>query len=188
MSRSIPMLGISAYSGTGKTTLLKQVIPLLKEKGLRITVIKHAHHNFELDIPGKDSYELRKSGADQTIICTKNQLAQITDFDQQQAEPSLEDIVASLDPERVDLVLVEGYKNSKFSKIELNRQARAKPYRYPDDPLIIALACDHAPPPDCTIKVLDINDYAGVADFIYQDFYQLLVADRKRGSQGSLAR
>ena len=86
MNSSIPMLGFSAYSGTGKTTLLRQVIPILKAKGLRIAVIKHAHHDFDLDMPGKDSYELRKAGADETIICTMTRMARISEFENPQQE------------------------------------------------------------------------------------------------------
>ena len=78
MTSNIPILGFSAYSGTGKTTLLCQIIPALKRRGLRVSVIKHAHHDFDLDFPGKDSYELRKSGADQTVICTMSRMATIT--------------------------------------------------------------------------------------------------------------
>ena len=80
MTSNIPILGFSAYSGTGKTTLLRQIIPALKQRGLRVSVIKHAHHDFDLDFPGKDSYELRKSGADQTVISTMSRMATITEF------------------------------------------------------------------------------------------------------------
>ena len=171
MSISIPKIGFSAYSGTGKTTLIKQVIPLLKAEGLRITVIKHAHHNFELDIPGKDSYELRKSGADQTIICTATRMAVISEFANSALEPSLERIIASLDPDEVDIVLVEGYKHFRFSKIELHRKSLGKPYMHLNDDSIIAIACDAALPHSTNIPVLDINNFESIARFIYQDFY-----------------
>ena len=121
-----PILGFSAWSGTGKTTLLRQLIPALKARGLRVSVIKHAHHHFDLDFPGKDSYELRKAGAAQTVICTTTRMATITEFDRPEDEPDLWHIVESLD-QRVDLILIEGYKDLRFPKIELHRAAVGKP-------------------------------------------------------------
>jgi len=171
MTSSIPILGFSAYSGTGKTTLLRQIIPALKQRGLRVSVIKHAHHDFDLDFPGKDSYELRKSGADQTVICTMTRMAMITEFAKPGDEPDLEQLVASLDSSRADIVLVEGYKDIRFPKIELHRAALRKPYLYQNDDSVIAIACDTQPPAGIAIPVLDINDIEGIARFIYDDFY-----------------
>ena len=167
-----PMIGFSAFSGTGKTTTLKQIIPLLKAKGLRITVIKHAHHHFDLDQPGKDSFELRKAGADQTVICTTTRMAVITEFPTAEGEPGLEQIVASLDLEYIDLILVEGYKHLAFPKIELHRKAVNKPYLYPEDSSIIAIACDAELPEPTSIPVLDINDVEGIAELIVERFGQ----------------
>ena len=163
---SIPLIGFSAFSGTGKTTLLKQVIPLLKQKGLRIAVIKHAHHHFDLDQPGKDSFELRKAGADKTIICTTTRMAVITEFPTPDAEPSLQEIIDTIDPERFDFILVEGYKHLPFPKIELHRKSVGKPYLYHEDPDIIAIACDAELPEPTSILVLDINDIEGIAELI----------------------
>lgn len=171
IASKIPMVGFSAFSGTGKTTLLTRLIPILKGKGLRIAVIKHAHHDFDLDKPGKDSYELRKSGADQTIICTHTRMASITEFDDPKREPGLEQIAAGLDAQRVDLILVEGYKQVCFSKIELHRAAMGTPLLYPNDDNIIAIACDSSLDVEVTIPQLDINDVDSIAEFIYQDFY-----------------
>jgi molybdopterin-guanine dinucleotide biosynthesis protein MobB len=168
---SVPILGFSAYSGTGKTTLLRQIIPLLKARGLRVSVIKHAHHDFDLDFPGKDSYELRKAGAEQTVICTTTRMALVTEFNHPAEEPSLQQIIASLDTERVDIVLVEGYKDIRFPKIELHRQTMKTPYLHQLDDSIIALACDAELPADATIPVLDINDVEAIARYIYEDFY-----------------
>ena len=162
----IPMIGFSAYSGTGKTTTLKQVIPLLKQKGLRVAVIKHAHHDFDLDIPGKDSYELRKAGSDQTIICTTTRMAVITEFESPGDEPELEKIVSGIDADHIDLILVEGYKHIAFPKIELHRKVLNKPYLYPDDPTIFAIACDTRPTVETDITVVDINDIDAIADMI----------------------
>ena len=175
---TIPMIGFSAYSGTGKTTLIKQLIPLLKRNGLRIAVIKHAHHDFDLDQPGKDSYELRKSGADQTIICTFTRMASITEFENPAQEPKLHEIVAELDPARIDLILVEGYKQVCFDKIELHRSEMRTPLLFPNDSNIIAIACDTGVESEISIPRLDINDIESVAAFIYQDFY----LPRKPGS------
>lgn len=172
MKASIPILGFSAYSGTGKTTLLRQLIPLLKARGLRVSVIKHAHHHFELDFPGKDSYELRKAGADQTVICTTTRMALITEFDEPADEPELHEIIDSLDTERADIILVEGYKDIRFPKMELHREILGKPFLYQNDQSVIALACDAIPPADINIPVLDINDVEAIAHYIYHDFYQ----------------
>jgi molybdopterin-guanine dinucleotide biosynthesis protein MobB len=171
MSASVPILGFSAYSGTGKTTLLRQIIPALKARGLRVSVIKHAHHHFDLDFPGKDSYELRKSGAHQTVICTTTRMATITEFAAPVDEPDLHQIIASLDSTRVDIILVEGYKDIRFPKIELHRAQLAKPYLYTNDDSVIAIACDSPPPADTKIPVLDINDVEAIARFVYEDFY-----------------
>ena len=171
MISNMPVVGFSAYSGTGKTTLLTRVIPQLKSRGLKIAVIKHAHHHFDLDQPGKDSYVLRKSGANQTVICTHTRMALMSEFDKPEDDPSLEEIIESLNPAKSDLVLVEGYKHLKFSKIELHRKALGKPYLYPNDPAIIAIACD-APPSQATeIPIRDINDPEGIAKFIYEQIY-----------------
>ncbi len=163
---NIPMIGFSAFSGTGKTTLLKQVIPLLKQKGLHVAVIKHAHHHFDLDQPGKDSFELRKAGADKTIICTTTRMAVITEFATPEEEPSLQEIIDSIKVDRFDLILVEGYKHLPIPKIELHRKSVGKPYLYHQDADIFAIACDAELPEPSDIPVLDINDVQGIADLI----------------------
>ncbi len=170
MNAAPPILGFSAWSGTGKTTLLRQLIPALKARGLSVSVIKHAHHHFDLDFPGKDSYELRKAGAAQTVICTTTRMAMITEFDQPTDEPELAQIIATLDSDRVDMILVEGYKDVRFPKIELHRAELGKPLLYPGDDSIIALACDAEPPPDINLPLLDLNDIDAIARFICDDF------------------
>ncbi len=170
MTSTIPILGFSAWSGTGKTTLLRQLIPALKARGLQISVIKHAHHHFDLDFPGKDSYELRKAGAAQTVICTTTRMAMITEFDQPEDEPDLQQIIATLDSERVDMILVEGYKDIRFPKIELHRAELGKPLLYTNDDSIIALACSGSPPEGIQIPVLDLNDVGAIAAFIFEEF------------------
>ena len=160
----IPVLGFSAYSGTGKTTLLRQLIPLLKAAGVRVAVIKHAHHDFDIDIPGKDSYELRKAGADQVLIASDKRRALITETVPAR-EPELTELVASLDVSDVDLVLVEGFRHLPFSKIELHRPALGKPLIYPRDSSIIAIAFDE--PVDVRgLAQLDINNPKQISVFI----------------------
>lgn len=170
MKSPLPILGFSAWSGTGKTTLLRQIIPVLRARGLLVSVVKHAHHHFDLDFPGKDSYELRKSGADQTVICTTSRMAVITEFSDPAEEPDLQDILRMLDPHRADLVLIEGYKEVRFPKIELHRAELGKPWLYPNDNSIIALACDGEPPIDIAIPVLDLNNISAIANFIYDEY------------------
>ena len=170
MSKIVPILGFSAWSGTGKTTLLRQLIPALKARGLRVSVIKHAHHHFDLDFPGKDSYELRKAGATQTVICTTTRMAMITELEHPEDEPDLWQIIGAMDTAQVDIILVEGYKEMRFPKIELHRTEIGKPLLFPGDDTIIALACDGAPPADARIPVLDINDVDAIASFVVHDF------------------
>jgi len=163
----IPFIGICAYSGTGKTTLLTNLIPLLEQQGLRIGVIKHAHHNFEIDHKNKDSYKLRKSGAQQMLIASDNCIAKITPRNQQQV--TLEETLAQMDHDKLDLVLVEGFKHHHFPKIELHRHETNNPYIYIKDSSVIALACDHQPSQNPrNVPILDLNNPAELCKFIIQ--------------------
>jgi len=161
-----PLLGFVAFSGTGKTTLLTQLIPLLKTQGLKIGMIKHAHHRFDIDIPGKDSYELRKAGADQVLVASQQRWAMVTETPEQKGDPELSDMLAHLDLAELDLVLVEGFKHIAFPKLELHRPALGHPLLFPDDANILAIATD-APLVQATkLPVLDINQPESVATFI----------------------
>jgi molybdopterin-guanine dinucleotide biosynthesis protein B len=140
---SPPFVGLAAYSGTGKTTLLSQLIPLLKAKGLHIGVIKHAHHDFDIDYPKKDSYILRKAGAETILVASRKRTAIIIEHPEVRDEPSLEDALSKIPLEGLDLLLVEGFKHADYPKIELHRNALNKPYLYPNDKNIIAIATDH---------------------------------------------
>ncbi|MEJ2061395.1 MAG: molybdopterin-guanine dinucleotide biosynthesis protein MobB [Gammaproteobacteria bacterium] len=163
-----PLLGFAAWSGTGKTTLLVSLLPLLREQGLRIAVIKHAHHEFDIDKPGKDSYELRKAGAEQMLIASSRRWALMTE-NPTEAEPEIETLIDKLDPERYDLILVEGFKQAAIPKIELHRAVVGKPLFFPQDPNIIAVATD-APLTETTeLPVLDINAPADIAAFIIRN-------------------
>lgn len=137
----VPVLGFAAFSGTGKTTLLCQLIPILNERGLRLAVVKHSHHDIEMDKPGKDSYQLRQAGASQLVLAGKKR--SICFVEQQQvSDRSLSKQLNLLDSSSLDLVLVEGYRDEAFPKIELHRQQLGKPLLYPNDENIIALVSD----------------------------------------------
>lgn len=165
--RSAPVLGFAAYSGTGKTTLLTRLIPLLRERGTRIAMIKHAHHNFDIDQPGKDSYELRKAGAEQMLITSSRRWALMVERETP-ADPVLAEMIARLDHSDVDLVLVEGFKHEAFPKIELHRPGLGKPLLFPEDPDILAVASDVPERIATELPVLDLNDPTAIAAFIDQ--------------------
>ena len=166
VSSAIPLLGFAAFSGTGKTTLLRQLIPLLNKKGIQLAVIKHAHHRFDIDIPGKDSYEIRKAGAQQVLVSSRNLMAlmevQATDI----IEPQLGDLIPRINTKTINLILVEGFKDEVFPKIELHRPSIGKPLLHPNDDNIIAIATDSQKNIAQSIVQLDLNDIQGLADYI----------------------
>ena len=164
-----PVLGFAAFSGTGKTTLLRQLLPILKGRGLRVGIIKHAHHRFEIDIPGKDSYELRKAGASQMLITSGHRWAMMVDREVE-GDPKLQEAIDQLNQSELDLILVEGFKHESFPKIELHRPAVGKPLIYPNDPDIIAVATDGDLPEGIELPVLDINDVQAMVDFVLTRF------------------
>ena len=160
-----PILGFAAYSGTGKTTLLTRVIPLLREQGLQVALVKHAHHDFEPDRPGKDSYELRKAGAGQVLVASYKLWALFRE-DGDEDEPVLADLVQHLDRRNLDLILVEGFKHEDIPKIELHRPVMGLGPIYPTDPNIIAIATDGEISQPTELTVLDLNNPKAVAGFI----------------------
>ncbi|MEO5702707.1 MAG: molybdopterin-guanine dinucleotide biosynthesis protein MobB [Gammaproteobacteria bacterium] len=162
---SLPLLGFAAYSGIGKTTLLTKLLPLFKTRGLRIGVIKHAHHNFDIDYPGKDSYELRKAGAVQMLVASDQRWALMVESEQPK-EPCLDELLAHLDHSKLDLILVEGFKHEAFAKIELHRSALGHPLLFPDDAAIVAIATDSDLCCEANITRLDINNEKAIFDFI----------------------
>jgi len=165
----VPILGFAAFSGTGKTTLLTQTIPILKHHGVRIGLIKHSHHNFQIDQPGKDSFRLREAGASPVMLVSTHRRAIITEISPEQ-EPRLDDQLKLLDQSELDLILVEGFKAEQFPKIELHRPSLNKPLLYPNDPNIIAIASDCTlETPDYLIQ-LDINQPEIIAAFILNQF------------------
>jgi len=163
----IPVLGFVAPSGTGKTSLLKELIKRLDDAGLRIGVIKQARDDFDLDRPGKDSYELRKAGVEHLLLASERQDAMVIERLEPQ-EPELDELLQLLDLERLDLVLVEGFRDSAVPKIELIRHSNTKPL-YLHDPAVIALAVDVSQArelPSCGLVLLDLNQPAVVAEFV----------------------
>ncbi|MFZ0469275.1 MAG: molybdopterin-guanine dinucleotide biosynthesis protein MobB [Thiogranum sp.] len=158
-----PVLGFAAYSGTGKTTLLIQLLPELKAEGLRIGMIKHAHHSFDVDKPGKDSYELRKAGAEQMLIASQQRWALMREYSQPR-EPVLEELITQLDRDQLDLILVEGFRSVPFPKIELHRPSTGNPLLHPRDSSIIAIASDE--PLETHLPVLDLNQPDAILAFV----------------------
>jgi molybdopterin-guanine dinucleotide biosynthesis adapter protein len=160
----LPVLGFVGYSGSGKTTLLCNLLPLLSARGLRIAVIKHAHHGFDIDHPGKDSYVLRKAGARQTLVASASRWALMTERESPQ-EPRLSELMPRLYLGSLDLVLVEGFKHELIPKIEVHRPALGHPLLFPHDAGIVAVAAD-AVLPAASVLVLDLNSPEQVAAFI----------------------
>jgi molybdopterin-guanine dinucleotide biosynthesis protein B len=155
------VFGFAGFSGSGKTTLIEQLIPRLVEAGLRISLIKHAHHAFDIDKPGKDSYRHREAGCTEVLVTSDRRWVMMHEL-RNEAEPTLEEQVARFSP--CDLVLVEGFKRAPIPKLEIHRPAHGRPFLYPEDPNIVAIASDA--PVDTSLPVLDINDPSAIAEFI----------------------
>jgi molybdopterin-guanine dinucleotide biosynthesis protein B len=166
---SLPVLGFAAFSGTGKTTLLTKLLPLLRAQGLRVGLVKHAHHGFDIDHPGKDSHELRLAGASPVLIASSVRRAMITERPTPR-DPVLAEELACFGSVDVDLILVEGFKRERFPKIELYRPALGHPLLFPQDHTIIAIATDAPLPARPPIPTLDLNRPDEIAAFILQDF------------------
>ncbi|MEG0101229.1 MAG: molybdopterin-guanine dinucleotide biosynthesis protein MobB [Citrobacter sp.] len=162
----IPLLGIAAWSGTGKTTLLKKLIPELCARGIRPGLIKHTHHDMDVDKPGKDSYELRKVGAAQTLVASQQRWALMTETPEQ-PDLDLAYLVSRMDASTLDLVLVEGFKHEPVAKILLFREGCGHaPEELAMDEYVIAVASDV--PLTMDIPLLDINDIQQIANFVTQ--------------------
>lgn len=159
------IIGFAGFSGSGKTTLLEKVIPLLTARGLRIAVIKHAHHKFDIDKPGKDSFRHREAGAGEVLVVSGFRWALMHELLNEE-EPSLEELCGRLAP--CDLVIVEGYKFSVIPKIEVHRSETGHPHLYQDDEHIVALATDA--PSESPLPHFDINDPQQIAGFIVKYF------------------
>lgn len=164
----IPVLGFCAHSsGIGKTTLLTQLIPALIQQGLRISVVKHAHHEFDIDHAGKDSFKLRQAGAVQMMVASRQRWALMTELvrtPHAENEPNLAHLLAQMDGHLTDLVLAEGFKHEAIPKIEVHRSALGTPLLASEDANIIAIATD-TPLPIATPQI-DLNDINAIAAFI----------------------
>jgi len=156
------IIGLAGWSGSGKTTLITKLIPRLIARGVTASTVKHAHHGFDLDQPGKDSFFHRAAGATEVIISSAKRFAILHEL-REEAEWDLPDLLAKMSP--VDLVLVEGYKRDAFPKLEIHRAVNGKPLLHPDDPHIVAVATDSALPA-ATVPVIDLNDIEAIADFL----------------------
>ena len=160
------VVAFAGYSGSGKTTLVESLIPALKLRGLRVSVVKHAHNKFDIDHPGKDTHRHRQAGAFEVVVASSNRLALIREFEQP-AALTVHHLIAEL-YEGVDWVLVEGFKSSDLLKVEVWRAESGKPVRYPDDDFVVAIATDSpAQLPQTTLRpVLDLNDPEAVAQWL----------------------
>jgi molybdopterin-guanine dinucleotide biosynthesis adapter protein len=155
------VIGFAGWSGAGKTTLIVKLIPELKRRGLSVSTIKHAHHNFDLDQPGKDSYEHRAAGAEEVLVASANRVALMREL-RGAPEPSLDELLRLL--KTIDLVLVEGFKRDPLPKIEVSRAANGKPPLYPDDRNIVALISDSDP--SGRLPHASIDDIVAAADLV----------------------
>lgn len=155
------VFGFAGYSGSGKTTLIEQLIPRFVMRGMRVSLIKHAHHLFDIDRPGKDSYRHREAGASEVLITSAQRWVLMHEL-RDEAEPGLHEQLARFSA--CDLVLVEGYKRSDIPKIEVCRPSLGRPLLHPDDPNIVAVACDA--PVESTLPLLDLNSPDDIAGFI----------------------
>ena len=160
------VIAFAGYSGSGKTTLVERLIPVLRLGGQRVSVVKHAHHKFDIDHPGKDTHRHREAGAFEVVVASDQRLALMREFEQP-AALSVHHLIAEL-YEGVDWVLVEGFKNSDLLKVEVWRADSGKPARYPDDDFVVAIATDSpAQMPETTLRpVLDLNDPDAVAQWL----------------------
>jgi molybdopterin-guanine dinucleotide biosynthesis protein B len=159
------VMGIAGWSGAGKTTLLSRLIPVLVARGFSVSTIKHAHHHFDVDYPGKDSHTHRVAGAKEVLVSSVNRFALMHEL-RGEAEPSLAHLLSMLAP--VDFVLVEGYKPEPHPKIEVHRVANGKPFLYRNDPTILALASDAAIA-DRNVTLLALENAEELADFVQEN-------------------
>jgi molybdopterin-guanine dinucleotide biosynthesis protein B len=158
----VRLIGLAGWSGAGKTTLMTRLIPELAARGLSVSTLKHAHHAFDIDRPGKDSYEHRSAGARQVLVSSANRWALMSEL-RGAPEPRLAELLRRFD--LVDLVIVEGFKRDAHPKIEVHRGANAKPWLHPEDPRIAAIASDVAPPED-RLPRAHLDDIAAIADLV----------------------
>jgi molybdopterin-guanine dinucleotide biosynthesis adapter protein len=158
----VRLIGLAGWSGSGKTTLLAKLIPTLIARGRAVSTLKHAHHNFDVDQPGKDSHTHRLAGATEVLISSERRWALMHEL-RDEAEPTLRELVVRLSP--VDLVVVEGFKSEGHAKLEVHRSVVGKPLLYPNDPHIVAIASDRRPA-NVTLPFADLDDIETIADLV----------------------
>lgn len=156
------VIGLAGWSGAGKTTLIVRLVPELVRRGFRVSTMKHAHHGFDVDQPGKDSYRHREAGATEVLVASERRWALMHE-NRDDPEPSAAQLMRRMTP--VDLLIVEGFKREGQDKLEIHRRETGKPLLYPGDPKIVAVLSDE-PLPGCPLPVIDIDDIAAVADFV----------------------
>jgi molybdopterin-guanine dinucleotide biosynthesis adapter protein len=156
------VIGLAGWSGSGKTTLITKVIPVLIGRGLKVATIKHAHHDFDIDRPGKDSWLHREAGASEVLVASGRRWALVHEL-REEPEPALADLLAKLSP--VDLVIIEGFKRHLHPKLEVFRAAVGKPLLHPEDDCIVAVASD-GPVPASPLPVLMLDDIEGIASVL----------------------
>ncbi len=156
------IIGLAGWSGSGKTTLITRLVPCLTGRGLRVSTLKHAHHGFDLDQPGKDSFMHREAGASEVVVSSARRFAILHEL-RGEAEWSLPALVKKMAP--VDLVLVEGFKRDPFPKLEIHRADNGKPLIHPDDPQIVAIASDVALP-QARVPVIGLDDIEAIAELV----------------------
>ncbi|MBO6866023.1 molybdopterin guanine dinucleotide biosynthesis accessory protein MobB [Thalassococcus halodurans] len=153
--------GVTGWKNAGKTGLMERLVTEITARGFSVSTVKHAHHSFDVDHPGRDSYRHREAGAREVLLSSRNRVALMQEL-RDQDEPSLDDLLKRLSP--VDLVLIEGYKRDRHPKVEAHRQEPGNPLIAPDDPTIRAVASDT--PLELDRPVFDLNDTKAIADFI----------------------
>jgi molybdopterin-guanine dinucleotide biosynthesis adapter protein len=156
------VIGLAGWSGAGKTTLVVRLVPELVRRGLSVSTMKHAHHGFDVDQPGKDSFRHREAGATEVLVASERRWALMHE-NRDQPEPSAAALMRQMTP--VDLLIVEGFKREGHDKLEIHRRETGKPLLYPVDPRIMAVLSDE-PLPGCPLPVIDIDDIGAIADFI----------------------
>lgn len=165
-----PVIGFVGESGSGKTTLLSQVIRLLKQQGLKVTAIKHSHHRFDIDQPGKDSHTLRQSGANQVLVASNKRWALMVENEETQAEPRLDDLLSHIQPGTADVILVEGFKHEAFPKLVVFRQGAAGSPAPSLDSDTLGVISDIPLDLPADMVKLDLNNPQQVADFIHRHY------------------
>ncbi len=171
------IIGLAGWSGSGKTTLITRLVPCLARRGLKVSTLKHAHHGFDLDQPGKDSFMHREAGASEVVVSSAKRFAILHEL-RGEGEWSLPALVTKMSP--VDLVLVEGFKRDAFPKLEIHRAGNGKPLIHPDDPHIVAIASDVALP-QALVPVIGLDDIEAIADLVNAKAVAISEAEAFRG-------